>query len=319
VALDPIHTIRAAKRLHLKDGVFLSLAPPGVFEGHLRAVHGKVAWLGPASTVERGEEVLECWRQLVMPGLSIAEVDPLETALRVVPEGAAPAAREKLASLGEEDHKTLAIQTFVECASLGVLAPILDLRGASVARARGTAAAVLEVGLRAVLEWDGDANDFAALAAEIGATDSIRCIRPIEKPCASILGIARGAAVDPAAILSTRGGPPDVLALVRALERRERGLGFRCLANTYAIADAAFGSRFGALARGSFFDVVFLDYEPPARLDANNIETFLTAALGPWCIEASAVGTHPVMKRHEVITTNREEVARRVAEIVGGL
>ena len=229
VALDPIHTIRAAKRLHLKDGVFLSLAPPGVFEGHLRAVHGKVAWLGPASTVERGEEVLECWRQLVMPGLSIAEVDPLETALRVVPEGRRP-------PRAKSWHRSARKTTKRSRSKLSSSA-----RRSGCSRRSSTCAARRSRARAAPpprsWRWDCVPSSSGTAMPTISPRSRRRSARPIRfvafgrsrSPAPRSLGIARGAAVDPAAILSTRGGPPDVLALVRALERRERGSVFVAL------------------------------------------------------------------------------------------
>lgn len=308
--LDPIHTLRAAKRLHLKDGVFVSLAPVGVAEGHLRAVNGKIAWLGSASAVERGEDVLECWRQVVIPALPMADVDPVDMALRAVPESEAPRARQALVGLDEEGHRFLALQAFSECAALGVMLLTVDASGASAERIRGTAAAAEEAGIRCVLEGTPD-DAGGALASELVR----RAARP-SSPAVTLETLARGLPADRVARLSAAGGPPDVLALVRLLERRERGLGFRCLANTYAAFTAAFGAPCGAFVKGAFFDVVFLDYEPPARLEPANLEAFLTAGVGPWCVEASAVSGRPVLRRHEILTVDRAAVAQRVAELV---
>ncbi len=318
--MDPIHTIRAAKRMHLKDGCFVSLAPPSVFAGHLRAVQGRIAWTGPASAVERGEEVLEVWGKLVLPGMALAGVDPLRMAARALPEGRRAAARPVLEALPAEEQRALAMQTLVECAAAGVLHPILDLRGASGTRARASVEAFLEVGLRGALEWAPAAGDAEAAALDAELREHA-LVRRVDGPAAraSLEAATRGAAIPEGAWLACGGETPDAWALLRALEARESGLGLRALAATYAALGSAFGTPFGSLLRGAWFDVVFLDYEMPARLDDGCLRAFLLGAFGPWSVEAAAVGGVPIVKRHEVLTADREALAREVAGIVAAV
>lgn len=320
VPLDPIHTIRAAKRIHLKDGCFVSLAPFGVHRGHLRAVQGRIAWTGPASAVERGEEVLEVWGKLVVPGLALAGVDPIAMALRAVDPSRRSTVRVALEQAGADIHKTIATQAFVECASAGVLHPIVDLRGARAARVRAVVEACAEVGLRGGIEWDPSADDpdAAALVQELAEHPLARIVKSPPSQI-TLADVARGHAAAPGAALSARGAAPDGWALLRALEAREPGLGLRCLASTFAPLAAAFRAPFGAFARGSWFDVAFLDYEVPAELTAENLPAFLLEAFGAWSLEAAAVGGQPVVKRHEVLGADREAIARDLARILRSL
>lgn len=315
--LDPIHTLRSAKRLHLKDGVFVSLAPPSVFEGHLRCVGGAVAWLGSASAVERGEDVLECWRQVVIAALPASGVDPVAMAARAVPASEAAGVEARLQAAGSGEHRLLALQAFAECAAAGVMLLTIDLTGATLDRARGTAEAAEESGMRCLLTWDPKSDLERAFADGLARSRTVRVAPPDDEPRVSVQSLARAEPVDPRARLSIARGSVDVFALVRLLEAREAGLGIRCLANTYAPFTRAFGVPCGAFVRGAPFDAVFLDYEVPGKLEAANLVLFLTEGFGPWSVEAAAVAGEPVLRRHEVLTIDRAAVAAAVGEIVG--
>jgi len=303
--VDPIHTVRPAKRLHLKNGVFVSLAPPSVAAGNLRVRDGAIAWLGPPAAVERGESVLEVWGQLVLPGLAIAGVDPIAMALRAVAPDRSADARAQLERADAETHRALARQALAECAVTGVLHPIVDARGATLDRAKGVVAAFEDVGVRGAIEWEG---------GDLGIADHphVRVARPA--PRAGFASIVKGAPIPAGARLGAEGGPPDAWSCVRAAEARERGLGLRLLAATYAALAEVWGRPFGAFVRGAAFDVLFLDYEVPGELGPQTLDAFLREGPGAWNVEVAAIGGLAVVKRHELQTLDREEIARGAAE-----
>lgn len=316
--LDPIHTIRAAKRLHLKDAIFVSWAPVSVAAGHLRAVGGRVSWVGPASAVERGEEVLECWRQVVLPGLAIGGLHPLRYALRGFSNINDTTFKKIDGALSDEDYKNCARQLFVECAGLGVLAPIVSLTGESPARLRATVGAAAEVGLRTIVVWNGGPAEAAAILNESDTNDRIRIIHKLDSPNVTIAGAVGGRDVDARSILSAAPAAlPDALSLVRALEGRRAGLGFECLQSTFAVFEQTFGAPFGSFKVNSFFDTLFLDYEVPGLLTNENIKNWILNGFSTSQIEAAAVATNPVVRRHEVLTADRAAVAQAVRSSIG--
>lgn len=308
--LDPIHTIRAAKRLHLKDGVFVSFSPVGVFSGHLRSMDGRVAWMGGASAVERGEEVLECWRQVILPALPLCGLDPLFFAFRgSEPIRAADSAALEL-EFTEAEHRNFAIQLFVECAMNGVASPVLNLMNAGETRVRATVDAAVETGVRAVLEC-------ARVAPFATADGRVRVISPLEAPRVSFAQITEFNNLQKPALLCARPDDlPDAFALVRALEAARPGFGFACLDYTYQTLTRIHGAPLGAFSRGAFFDILFLDYEAPDALTAANIHRWILRGFPACAIEAVAVATQPIVRRHEILTADRAAVAHAVAQAV---
>jgi cytosine/adenosine deaminase-related metal-dependent hydrolase len=284
--LDPIHTIRAAKRLHLKDAMFVSLSPPGVFEGHLRARDGRVSWIGPASAVERGEEVLECWRQVVIPGLPLAGLHPFAIVERALPGAPKAALRKWYESLSIENHQSIAMQLFVECAAHGVLLPILDLHGAARDCVEGVVAAAREVGIRALIGCDRE--------VAVPACETVRLTRWSGRP----------------EWLYSADASCDAFSALRRHGPREAP---KILQATYRAAEDAFGAPLGAFVRGACFDLVFLDYEMPSRLHTENMFNYILHALGPSQVEAAAVAGQPLLRRHDITTVDRAAVARQVA------
>lgn len=295
MALDPIHTIRAAERLHLKDAIFVSFAPLGVAAGHLRAVNGTIAWIGASSAVERGEDVLECWRQIVIPGLPLAGLSSFRIATRALPNVSINKLLDWFRALPRQAHKTLALQMFTECAANGVLLPIVDLNDAPEAVVLGVRDAAEESGLRAILQWNGNIIELERVHSD--SDSRIRLIESYERND----------------VLQCGGAAFDTFTALRSLPRGEQ---MKYLSNTYSIFSKAFSAPFGTFTRGAFFDVVFLDYEIPGKLDADNVFEYIVSAFSASQVEACAVATNPVVRRHEVLTVDRAAVAHDATEIL---
>lgn len=315
--LDPIHTIRAAKKLHLKDGIFVSLCPPRVMQGHLRAHNGRVHSMGPATTVERGEEVLECWRQVIMTALPLAGVNPNRVVLRHFPRSKHPEIIDRLHTIDEAGHTNIARQCFIECAQNGIMNIAVDITGPP-SQVVGVLAAAGESGLRCVfselqvsrsLRTDGRQIDPRAPIHIIGGEEAL--------PHVTLTDVVSGRPLPARGLLSLRdGSAPDGFALLRAVERRAGGLGFQYLEDTFAVFTKASGLRAGDFVKNALFDAVFLDYEAPGRLDDATIRSYILDAFSNAQVEAAVVEMQPVARRHEILTLDRAAVAAAVAEII---
>lgn len=305
--------------MHLKDARFVSLTPLSVESGHLRAVDGKIAWRGGASAVERGEEVLECWRQVILPGFVMADLDPLAFALRGTVHNGERDPSSFAAEFTETEHKDFALQLFIECVMLGVTAPLVNITNMASLRLRPTVRAAREIGLRVVIECGPDADRTAAADLGTGKDihDSIRIVNKIAAPRVGLDIIMKGGIVAAGSILAAPDGAiPDALALVRALECLRPGLGFECLANSYNYLSGAFGAPAGLLDKGALFDILFLDYEVPGELNNNNIKHWILSGFSTAAIEAAVVAAKPVVRRHEVLAVDRTATAQAVASAV---
>lgn len=184
---------------------------------------------------------------------------------------------------------------FAECASNGVLLPIVSLENAPEAVVLGVCDAAAECGLRTLIQWNGNINDLKR--ANMNPDPRIRLVESYEA----------------GEVLQCGDACFDTFTALRRAAPAER---VQHLSNTYSIFSKAFSAPFGTFVRGAFFDVVFLDYEIPGRLDAKNVFEFVISAFSASQVEACAVATNPIVRRHEVLTVDRAAVAHDVTEIL---
>lgn len=85
--------------------------------------------------------------------------------------------------------------------------------------------------------------------------------------------------------------------------------------NNAAIAGRYFEQPVSKLAEGAFADVIVVDYHPPTRLHADNINGHLLFGVSGRCVETTVINGRVVMENRKLQTVDEEEIAAKSREL----